>query len=580
MTDQPPTEIPPLPEYAGNPFIERLGPIRTLKGVQDSLNRPPILMGYDRNRPPEERMHAVLRLLRFSQATVTAREVGLKVDQMIRQGYVGRNPRTTEWYRYAQSCADFERGLVEETHKARSSGRSQPSVEKVFDDLAPVNDTSQSCLVVGPPGAGKTHSLALALSAYPQVIVHDDPMRIAQIVWLRVECPPNGSLKGLCGFFFAAVDKALREAGFKSDLEKEYRNRTLHVQLAGMARVANLHAVGILVIDEIQHVKVSRGEGHSLLNVLVTLRNAIGVSLMMIGTMSALPILQRTFRDARRADGIGSISFSRMAPASLTDHQAEEGQSEEGVSVVPVYGEEFENFVRRMWRWQYTREHTELSVELLNAFYHETQGITDLVIKLFALCQMALMSISAGREDFEETITPELVEEVAARNFNTVRKFITALRENDTKALSAFEDLIDYGDWFYAQVTGLGVPERTPMHDIDHGEMRMPPMIVEGAIDRAVLDQVLEGFGVPRAERDAFAASNRELIEAGDLPGLVKVTRNSLEQLAARDALDTKRKEKPATSPDDLRSRLDGVTNPANVAVALDATDLESALDG
>ena len=72
----------------------------------------------------------------------------------------------------------------------------------------------------------------------------------------------------------------------------------------------------------------------------------------------------------------------------------------------------------------------------------------------------------------------------------------------------------------------------------------------------------------------------RELIEAGDLPGLINVTRNSLEKLAARDALDNKRKEKPATSPDDLRSRLDGVTNPADVAVALDATDLESALDG
>ncbi len=578
MNERPPTEIPPLPEYDGNPFIERLGPIRTLKAVQDSLNQPPIFMDYDRNRPPEERMHAVLRLLRFSQATVTAREVGLKVDQMIRQGYVGRNPCTTEWYRYAQSCADLERGMVEETRRARSSGRSQPPVEKVLDDLAPVNDTSQSCLVVGPPGAGKTHSLALALSAYPQVIVHDYPMRITQIVWLRVECPPNGSLKGLCGFFFAAVDKALREADFQSDLEKEYRNRTLHVQLAGMARVANLHAVGILVIDEIQHVKVSRGEGHSLLNVLVTLRNAIGVSLMMIGTMSALPILQRTFRDARRADGIGSISFSRMAPALIPDHLAKEGQAE-GMSIVPVYGEEFESFVRRMWRWQYTRTRTELSVELLNALYHETQGITDLVIKLFTLCQMALMSISAGREEFEEAITPELVEEVAARSFNTVRKFIVALRENDTKALSAFEDLIDYGDWFYAQVTGFGVLEKAPMHDIDHGEMRMPPMVVEGAIDRVVLDQVLEGFGVPRAERDALVSSNRELIEAGDLPGLVKVTRKSLEKLAAREALDSKRTERPANSPEDLRSRLEGVTDSADVAAALNATDLESALD-
>lgn len=579
MTDRPLTEIPPLPEYAGNPFIERLGPIRTLKTVQDSLNRPPLLMDYDRRRPPEERMHAVLRLLRFSQATVGAREVGLKVDQMIRQGYIGRNPCTTEWYRYARSCAELERSMVDETRNARSSGRAPRSADTVLDDLAPVNDTSQSCLVVGPPGTGKTHSLALALAAYPQVIVHDKPMRITQIVWLRVECPPNGSLKGLCGFFFAAVDKALREAGLASNLEKEYRNRTLHVQLAGMARVANLHAVGILVIDEIQHVKVSRGEGHSLLNVLVTLRNAIGVSLMMIGTMSALPILQRTFRDARRADGIGSISFSRMAPALSTDLHTEDGRGEDGHAVVPVYGGEFEHFVRRMWRWQYTKEPTELTVELLNAFYHETQGVTDLVIKLFALCQMALMSLSAGRAGFEEAITAELVEEVAARSFNTVRKFIAALRENDTKALAAYEDLIDYGDWFSAQVAGFGMPERAPMHDVDHGEMRMPPMVVEGSINRAVLDQLLDGFGMPRAARERFAAANRELVEAGDLPGLVKAARTSLEGLAARDELRGGRKEKPATSPDDLRSRLHGVTDMEDIASALDAPELESALD-
>ena len=62
----------------------------------------------------------------------------------------------------------------------------------------------------------------------------------------------------------------------------------LAVLLTGMARVANLHAIGILVVDEIQHVKISRGEGSVLLNFLVTLRNTIGVSLLMIGTMSAL----------------------------------------------------------------------------------------------------------------------------------------------------------------------------------------------------------------------------------------------------------------------------------------------------
>lgn len=594
MADDAHDPIPPLPEYTDNPFIEALGPIRKLKEVQASLDRPPLLMEYDRRRPPEERMHTALRLLRYSQPTVVGRTVGMQIDQMIRQGYIGRNPLTSDWYRKAAACSERESEIERVSRNARLSGRPTLSPEAVFTEMTSENDTSLSCLMVGPPGTGKTHMVKLALAHYPQVIVHDAPVEdtlaplvVTQITWLRVECPPDGSLKGMCSFFFAAVDKALRGAGIASNLEKEYRSQTIPVQLVGMARVANLHAIGILVIDEIQHAKISRGEGHSLLNVLVALRNTIGISLIMIGTMSALPILQRTFRDARRADGMGSILFSRMPPAdsmkSLTPASAEHAGTGNGDGIdgpVAIYGEEFEGFVRRMWRWQYTAADTELSVELLNAFYEETQGVTDLIIKLFALCQMSLMTIAAARPNFDERITPELVREVASKSFNTVRKFIKALRENDEKALREYEDLLDYGNWFEAQISGMGVPERSPMFDEDHGASKFPPMVVEGSIDRGVVDQVLKGMDVKDSRREDFIVRNRELIERGDLSGLVAAAQVLVQNEAELAIRPQSRKEVPPTDPNDLRLRLSGVSEAGAVAGALDAPDLHEALEG
>ena len=611
MPDTITAEFPPLPEYAGNPFIEKLPQIRSMQDIQRSFQCPPLIMEVDRRRPPEQRLHAVLRLLHYSQPTIPARNVGLKVDQMIRQSYIGRNPSTSQWMRFANAC--MARESEEKENEKKRRGRRSPSVDEVLGQLTPIRDTSMSCLVIGPPGMGKTHSARTALAHYDQVVFHEKPIQMAQITWLRIECPPDGSLVSLCRFFFAAVDKALQEAGFESTLHAQYKRAPLAVLLTGMARVANIHAIGILVVDEVQHVKISHGEGSALLNFLVTLRNTIGVSLLMIGTMSALPVLQRTFRDARRADGIGSIQFNRMAPAIEEEEEEEEeeedpepsvdpdntGEAEEGREEVaqplhgdedgteegheevaqPLYGNEFEVFMRAMWRWQYTNAESDLTVEVLNAFYEETQGIIDLVVKLFILCQMHLMTFTSARPKFEEIIEAELVHEVANSSFNTVRPFIQALRDNDVKALREYEDIIGFSDWFLKEVKGMGLPETTPMHDDAHGALRLPPMIVEGSIDRAVVDQLLEGLGVTVDDREILMARHRTLIETGDLAGLVVAVRADLDSLKTRGSLSSKRPQKVPPIEGDLRTTLDGATDAQAVAEALGGTPLKDMLD-
>ena len=202
MPDVNETEFPPLPEYAANPFIAALPPIRTVQEIQRSFHCPPLLMEIDRKRPAEQRLHAVLRLLHYSQPTVTSRKVGLQIDQMMRQSYLGRDPSSTQWMRVANAFATRER---EESDKANRRARKGPvTADEVLGQLAPTKDTSMSCLVIGPPGMGKTHAARTTLAHYPQVIFHEAPIQVAQITWLRIECPPDGSLVSLCRFFFAA----------------------------------------------------------------------------------------------------------------------------------------------------------------------------------------------------------------------------------------------------------------------------------------------------------------------------------------------------------------------------------------
>lgn len=587
-------DFPPLPEYDGNAFVERLPPIRSVIDVHNSFRRDPLHSALDRRRPPEQRMHTVLRLLRYSQPTANSRELAIKIDQLIWQSYIGRNPANTEWTRMVVACADLEGkakadikrkvvttagpGIPNASSAASARGRRSPDIrpDEVLAELTPIRDTSLSSLAVGPPGMGKTHSVINCLDYYPQVILHHAPVQVAQIVWLRVECPPDGSLNSMCRFFFAAVDQALNRAGFKSDLHKQYRSATLGVLLTGMARVANLHAIGLLVIDEVQHVKVARSEGHALLNFLVTLRNVIGVSMLMVGTMSAMPVLQRTFRDARRGDGVGSVRFNRMAPYQPHEADGDEALREGGPR--PIYGKEFHEFVKRMWRWQYTREETDLSVEVLNALYDETQGIIDLVVKLFTLCQMRLITTTGVRPKNEEFITPELVREVADRSFNVVRPFVRALRENDVKALAQYEDLIDFSDWFQLQLADYATAELDVRFDADHGAPLLPPMVVEGAIERPVVDQLLEGFGVAVKDRESMLSRHAKLVETGDLPGLVSAVRDELKLLSERGRLRTSPVKAVPPIEGDLRAALQGVTSAADVSAAVGAPTLEDAL--
>ena len=75
-----------------------------------------------------------------------------------------------------------------------------------------------------------------------------------------------------------------------------------------MSQVARHTGLGMLVIDEIQHLKQAKSGGsEKMLNFFVTLVNTIGVPVVLIGTTKAMSVLQSEFSQARRGSGQGDM---------------------------------------------------------------------------------------------------------------------------------------------------------------------------------------------------------------------------------------------------------------------------------
>jgi len=386
-----------LPEYDGNPFIARLPPIMCQKDLYKALVSAPIFRESEPGFPAHLRKHCIARLSKCFLPQARQVELADRLGMLLRQGYLGRNPLTHDYlHRLHNGVERIDAGSLD-------APVSQP-----------VQNTANSFALLGCPGVGKTLAMNRVLAQYPQVIQHDAPFSLTQIVWLRLEAPALGSLRNLCIDFFHAVDRLIH-----TDYVKRYATRTTVEQMvAYMAQVANLHALGVLVIDEIQHLRGAKVGAEALMKFLVRLVNTIGVPVIPIGTLSALPILQGSFSQARRNTGLGSMLWDRMEPDAT-----------------------WSRFLDQLWKYQWTNPRTELTDELNAAIYDESQGVADLAVKLVMLAQMRLAGISEMRKGQSEQITTELIRIVAKEELAMVSPMITALRENDKAKAAKFDDL-------------------------------------------------------------------------------------------------------------------------------------------
>jgi hypothetical protein len=397
-------------DYRDNPLIEALPLILSGDEVVDALSHNEGQHDGERQLDSQYRLHCVQRLFRYFQPLEQHVDIEQRFSRCVRQGYLHRNP-----------LAESYVAALAQGHKTIVSGQK-------YEALGAFRPTAAGFTIIGLSGVGKTSAVSNILTMYPQVILHtryhETPLALKQVVWLKLDCPHDGSVKGLCMEFFEAIDRAVGTNYFEA-----CRRSTIDVLMIRMAQAARLHCLGVLVIDEIQHLNTAKGGGQEkMLNFFVTLVNTIGVPVVLIGTSRAMPVLQSEFRQARRGSGQGDLIWDRM---------------KNDVS--------WDILVSSMWHNQWTRETIPLTESFKNALYDESQGIIDITVKLYAMVQ--IRAIAFGKETF----VPSDLHAVAVERLGLVKPMLDALRSGDRKKIYMYGDIapVSMEDYYSAYSTVL-----------------------------------------------------------------------------------------------------------------------------
>lgn len=277
--------------------------------------------------------------------------------------------------------------------------------------------------LIGISGSGKSSSLNRILETYPQVIYHEKSNFI-QITYLKIECPSNGDLESLCLNFFSAVDNIL-----DTDYERRYAKQRLSVpkMLALMRQTANNRAIGVLVIDEIQRLSQVRSGGKEhMLEFFVELVNQVGIPVVLVGTPKARPILELELQSGRRSVGIGSVYWETI-PRKVA-------KKPQGF----VDNSNWIRFTNDLWKYQWLKHGDDpLTDEIRDCWHDLSQGVLDIVVKLFVLAQLRAMA------NKRERITVGIMKSVYEQELKPVQPMLEALRSGNAELIVKYSDLRD-----------------------------------------------------------------------------------------------------------------------------------------
>ncbi|HWQ43007.1 MAG TPA: ATP-binding protein [Desulfosporosinus sp.] len=389
-----------LDEYNNNPLIETLPDIFSDDQVIDRLFILPVVSQEDREKPSQIRRHMIQRLKRCVILWGAHLDLERNLSVMLRQGYIARNPLDNISFQNRLH-------LINQQNEEDIKAVLEPTC---FDD---VESSALTLSLIGISGIGKTTAIKKLLKMYPQVIIHDKyngtELNRQQIVWIKIDCPFDGSLKTFCQSFFEAVDKVLDTRYYE-----KYGNarNSRGKMMIDMERVATLHSIGVIAVDEMQHLMKEKDTDYKeILNFLVTLENQIGVPMILIGTFKVLEILQKELRESRRASSQAGIIWDRLS-----------------------VGDDWQLFISTLWELQWLRTPTPFSEEFANLMYEESQGITAIAVMLFLQAQLRAL-------DNEEKLTKLIITDTAKKDLFMVRPIIKALKNNDIGAIKKYQDV-------------------------------------------------------------------------------------------------------------------------------------------
>lgn len=382
-----------ISEYQGNPLIEALPRIKSDESWVEYFTSLPSFDESDLSAPPHVRVYLVHRIKELFIPFPYHIEFARRLDYIIRNGYKNRAPSTSRNFELQGQYVAMQRGETVEC----------PRFEK-FSSIA-------SSSLFGMSGMGKSTTVEMTLASYPQWIYHPGH-NLSQIVWLKIECPKDGSLRELSISILKGFDSVLGSS-YAARHESGSSEQTIlnEIQLLCLQ-----HNLGLLVIDELQNLCVKRSGGREeMLNFFQGLVNELRIPIFLMGTHKSETLLPSDVRHSRRKAITGSFSWKNLPNGPL-----------------------FTTLLNGLWRYQYSGKKSELTQELIDVIYEETQGVVAFVVDMFVVAQIHALRGKGS------AVTAELFRNVARKEFECVQGFLNALRSKDPNRIKKYEDAISY----------------------------------------------------------------------------------------------------------------------------------------
>ncbi|WP_431102917.1 ATP-binding protein [Roseateles noduli] len=407
----------PIPRYNSNALIRALRPLPDHLELQSLLTRLP---EYDKSERQLDRSFKTARLQELMRTFYIGlpRVVDLMemLHVMICEGYMERAPFSAEDHARRQQLYELQES-------------------REFFQLDEDDEGSEfTSALMGIPGIGKSKALKRVSAPYRRVIYHPE-LNIYQIPALLIEMPHKGvSLNALGHAIIRALDKAFPQGRYYDQYLASDGN--VEVLFLNAVALMQTHYVGVLLVDESQNQEYRSAGGRQTKNavtgqmplatLLISATNKAGLPMLMCGTPELRDILGPRASMTRRTVGRGMRTWK---PLSLPTPTSDGGE---------LLGE-FDVVLQLLWDYQWTKTPFELTRGVRNTFYYYSQGITDVIVKLFHDIQLR-----AIRRGGDEVVTEELIHAVAQEELGPLTELTRAMREMDYDRTGQAADLAAY----------------------------------------------------------------------------------------------------------------------------------------
>lgn len=226
---------------------------------------------------------------------------------------------------------------------------------------------SDSFTIIGTSGIGKSSAISRAISLITENrIIEVDKPYTKIIPCLIVQCPFDSSVKGMLLEILRKVDEELGTDHYNHAIKS--RAATTDMLIGSVSSIA-LNHIGMLVVDEIQNV-VNSKNGKSLIGALTQLINNSGISICMVGTPESTVFFESAMQLARRSVGLQYTTMN--------------------------YDEYFQSFCKVIFKYQFLKNHTEITAASTEWLYEHSAGVISVVVSLIHDAQE--IAILTGKE--------------------------------------------------------------------------------------------------------------------------------------------------------------------------------------